>query len=817
MADDRHLREFAEIDYCLRKYYNEHFSSILSSTIKEVNQKKAEEFGKILKDTPSLAGAGMPDAAARYAILKSQNAEWGSKTTDDMMKMASDRMIDGKAQKDIGVIVEALQIKLVERLGKERYSELSAHFGRDLAHTMVISRLDDLMMEQVARSKLPKSSMDYIMKKGFSESLVGVLTRLQSMGNYTSTDAEISEMVEKMYNPSGAEKVAGHGVGFLLDTPSLGLWGSWSGKFIENSLGAALDGGFRVYDEMTREKVYSSKQLSEMVFGEKDYMDRVGSASRKVNAADADYVELINGYLDQKMVLPFNGHRASRNTAVFESVAEGSGSQALENVRSTLKEYGLAYLPQKKVPEWMMRKCSEETCIKNAGYYLGIAQEMNAKGRKSIRIGTREMTLKEVTQQAYDYARAADLKHQVVGPTEKERLIQGVEAGEAELSGMGLLNDQPRDVTDSQILQHIRASLHKNGLAYAPDKAWPKWMDAMSQDKLEYEAKRWRNIAVQMQNQKKTEQDFKGVGKMTLQDVAQRAYDYARAADVKFKADREERRTTKDMEEEWDRNMAAINAANEMPDQQTQRDPNIHYAVDMRDTEGQQAAYAKPAAQQYVYSYEPAPANGARRTQMTPETSKSWERHLDSLGLGSFSKFGSNLGSTIAMLPELMVGMFTGKIPGFSLKDNALPLGLLVMSLLFGRRMNPLLKFMMLGLGGAMLLNNAGKVLRGENTGSPERARTYRRYNDEPLSPRLSNVEMKGNTILADIDGVPTVLTIKSDRVLDAYNKGAIPLNTLCNAVLRSYDQMEVKTVQNYEKVASQQLEEQQLQVRGIR
>ena len=175
MADDRHLREFAEIDYCLRKYYNEHFSSILSSTIKEVNQKKAEEFGKILKDTPSLAGAGMPDAAARYAILKSQNAEWGSKTTDDMMKMASDRMIDGKAQKDIGVIVEALQIKLVERLGKERYSELSAHFGRDLAHTMVISRLDDLMMEQVARSKLPKSSMDYIMKKGFSESLVGVL------------------------------------------------------------------------------------------------------------------------------------------------------------------------------------------------------------------------------------------------------------------------------------------------------------------------------------------------------------------------------------------------------------------------------------------------------------------------------------------------------------------------------------------------------------------------------------------------------------------------------------------------------------------
>ena len=200
--------------------------------------------------------------------------------------------------------------------------------------------------------------------------------------------------------------------------------------------------------------------------------------------------------------------------------------------------------------------------------------------------------------------------------------------------------------------------------------------------------------------------------------------------------------------------------------------------------------------------------------QTTQKDIDGWGNLLEKSGLNGIGSLGSNIGSTIAMLPELMVGMFTGKIPGFSLKDNTIPLALLMMSLLFGKRMNPLLKFMMLGLGGAMLLNNASKVVRGETVGYDRSQKFYKRYEDEPLSPRLSNVEMKGNTILADIDGVPTILTIKSDRVLDAYNKGAIPLNTLCNAVLRKFDDMEVKTVQNYEQVAAQQMEEESQHVR---
>ena len=49
---------------------------------------------------------------------------------------------------------------------------------------------------------------------------------------------------------------------------------------------------------------------------------------------------------------------------------------------------------------------------------------------------------------------------------------------------------------------------------------------------------------------------------------------------------------------------------------------------------------------------------------------------------------------------------------------------------------------------------------------------------------------------------------------MDAYNKGAIPLNTLCNAVLRKFDDMDLKIVENYERVAAQEMEDQQQQVK---
>ena len=72
---------------------------------------------------------------------------------------------------------------------------------------------------------------------------------------------------------------------------------------------------------------------------------------------------------------------------------------------------------------------------------------------------------------------------------------------------------------------------------------------------------------------------------------------------------------------------------------------------------------------------------------------------------------------------------------------------------------------------------------------------------------------MQGNTVLADIDGRPCVITIKNTATLDAYLKGAIPDNALANACLRQYDRQMEAAAAAYERRAA----EHQEQGRGLR
>lgn len=818
MSEDKNIRQLAEVDYCLCKYYQDNMAGVLSSVVKDVKERQQKEMLEVSgRENP--ANAFIPASAQSINIHnEAHRMPWGSKTTDDMMEMAVDKMLaDPRIAHDMGILAQVWKLRIQEKLGVDKYNELSQNsLTGELAMDIVLARLNDLMIEQFAKSKLPSGTMDYIVQKGFRDSLLGMIPKVTE--NLSSADYQIKDMVDKLYDPSAGSRIAGTALSFALDAPTLLVGGGAVAKGVT----VAADLGLRAYhsyDEYKNAKKSSQEEFSKLFFGDEKGLETVVSEGRKVKGDESDTVGVINSKLNNKMLFSFNQQNAKSNIGQFIALCDGNGTYASELVTAFLSEKSLAYLPQKKVPDWMMRKCSEDMCIKNAGYYLSIADEMNKKGLSHIKVGSRDMTMKQVVQQAYDYSRAADLKHKAAPLSETDQLLERMNDNEAYMKSVGLLpedrKNQPSDVSDSLILNQIRSALHKNGLAYVPDKPWPKWMDSMSQDKLEYEAKRWRNIAVRMQSQKKDEQVFKGVGRMTLQDVAQRSYDYARAADAMIKDARQESQRTRQMDDEWDRNMAAINAALETPQDQGQyQDPNIRQAVDTLTPEQQQEQFRTYYQERYQPSSVP---QGQQPYQTTRKDIDGWGSLLEKSGLNGLGSLGSNLGSTIAMLPELIVGMFTGKIPGFSLKDNTMPLALLMMGFLFGKRMNPLLKFMMLGLGGAMLLNNASKAVRGESGGEGRSQKFYKRYEDEPLNPRLNNVAMKGNTILADIDGVPTVLTIKSDRVLDAYNKGAIPLNTLCNAVLRNYDGVAVGTVQNYERVVVQQMEEEEKQQIRIR
>lgn len=171
-----------------------------------------------------------------------------------------------------------------------------------------------------------------------------------------------------------------------------------------------------------------------------------------------------------------------------------------------------------------------------------------------------------------------------------------------------------------------------------------------------------------------------------------------------------------------------------------------------------------------------------------------WGGLFDSIGLTGFSDVFKNLGYVLAMLPDMMIGMFTGKTKSLSVQQNLLPIAAIVMGM-FVR--NPLLKMLLIGLGGANLLNKATHEILGE-TPSAKEVR-YRPYADERLNARISHPQLNGNLLVATIDGVPSTVTLQ-ESVVDAYQKGALPINTLANAVLAKYDEQRMEVEQNYER-----------------
>lgn len=192
-----------------------------------------------------------------------------------------------------------------------------------------------------------------------------------------------------------------------------------------------------------------------------------------------------------------------------------------------------------------------------------------------------------------------------------------------------------------------------------------------------------------------------------------------------------------------------------------------------------------------------------QQEQPERDNSNGWDGLLKNFGLDGFGDIGNNLGYVIAMLPDILVGMFTGKTQSLGLKDNMMPIA----SILTGMFVkNPLLKMTLIGMGGANLLNKAGhealankqegnesNVALGSNTNAVR----YKSYPDEPLNPRITNPVLQGNCLVATIDKVPYTIQLP-EHVVGAYQAGALPLNTLANSILAKSDQMRLVAGRSY-------------------
>ena len=208
--------------------------------------------------------------------------------------------------------------------------------------------------------------------------------------------------------------------------------------------------------------------------------------------------------------------------------------------------------------------------------------------------------------------------------------------------------------------------------------------------------------------------------------------------------------------------------------------------------EGQNTVDSPEEKKESALRKEVAPQSTEPQQQAAPQRTNvgGWQGILTGLGLNGLGDIGRNAGYILAMLPDMLLGMFTGKTQSLGIRDNLVPIAS-IMAGLFVK--NPLLKMTLIGLGGANLLNKAGHEQLAKQEGvqlqTVPQVR-YLQYEDEQMDPRIRDAQVRGNALIATLDGIPVTIALP-EKVIDAYNQGALPLGRLANAVLEKCDRLQ--------------------------
>ncbi len=615
-------------------------------------------------------------AVDRAKAVVDGTGKWNKLSVDDLVNHCTQKWSKDKSlQNDYSTFVLAFYSNLVAQNGGKESKKLAEY-----AESYVQNRFQALVIEQLARDKVPHSTAAYIAKKTFSDSLLAFV-----MPQYGLKDGELGDKVnakaDALYNPSAATKAAGFIGATLLDTATTGgLGGAGTAtKVALKGAGVAADFGIRTYLGHTSAKNWSNEEYakgdSKAVFGDENAFKKIQEGSGRYKKAGTEFIGEINSVLSRKIKVP---PLRSSDTIKKESNAlleahKGNSAKLANTIKADLSKQAISVNANAKVPAWMLNNSAKQNRALAASFYA-CAMEMSVKQQETRKFGGKKMTLQEVSQRAYDYARAAET---IDKKTHRQKTYLSAES----------------------------------------QKASDKWDEELA---------RLNAIG----NGNKTE---KGKG------------------------------------------VASYNTTSASPASTTAN------------------AGAPPYAQSTV-QYTQQQTQQSQSTNGMSSLTSGWGDALEQIGLNGFGDVTKNIGYVLAMLPDMLIGMFTGKNPNMKLEGNLMPLAA-IMGGLFVK--NPILKMLLLGFGGANLLNNAGHAAIKEATAKSNKAVTYKTYSDEPLNKRITSPVMKGSSMVAYIDGKPVVITI-SDNAVDAYERGNVPLNTLANAVLRKYDESNSLVASNY-------------------
>lgn len=682
MAKGNNYQSFSQVDYCIRQYYSRYMASTIVQEKKLIEKNQNKEFMDALdkEDNRSILAQAADNmhginSAYRAKMIADATGKWNKMSVDDLVKRCEDRWFkDKRFQNDYSTFVSAFYYNLVAQHGGKESKKLFEY-----AESYVQHRFQTLIIEQLAKEKVPRNTASYIAKKAFSDSLLAF-----TMPKFGLKDGELGEKVnskaEAMYNPSAITKAAGFAGATLLDTAVTGGFGSASTTIKATLKGVSIAGdyGLRTYLGHKSAKNWSNEEYaksdSKTVFGDENAFKKIQEGSAKYKKGSTEFINNINSALSRKIkIAPLSiSDKARKESNAMLVQHKGNSAKLLSTIKADFTKQCIPYNGNSQVPSWMLTKTSKQNRALASSFYA-LATEMSKEQKTWIKCGGKKMSFKEVSQRAYDYARAADA------------------------------------------IDKHHAQLNKRA---------------------------------------------------GFSSETQKALD------------------------DWDKNMAMINAVDAGASNHKKTKSYHATSSGVSSSTGTNSVTQSQGYNPYTQQPQQAPTGNATTSQTA-----GWGNALEQMGLSGFSDVSKNMGYVLAMLPDMLIGMFTGKNPNMKLEDNFLPL-----AAIFGGMFvkNPLLKMLLLGFGGANLFNNAGHAALKEGYAKTSRAVTYKTYSDEPLNKRISNPVMKGSSMVATIDGKPMVINI-SDNAVDAYERGNVPLNTLANAVLQKYDENNALASRNYE------------------
>ena len=725
----------------------------------------------------------------------------------------------------------------------------------DVAMNYVLAKLHDLTVRKFSRDNMPKSNMDYVWKKGFEDSLLKGIYNLAA-NPQSEFLSEIRHHGVENYKANTAMKLGARTVSSIIDAPlfaatggygtavaatkttvvDVGVRSAFEEGFVDKAVNALRPGkpGFalispigavilpRLFPNLlkdeTTENLTSIEAISVDIAGNKNYLDNLNNQSKGYRNKTSQNIYSINNSLRNKVSVSFNESISQSTFSKLLNKWKGDASLARESTRKTLNMYDIAYRSTAPVPAWM-NKVSEKDCIHYAARFLSYAVRMNKQGIDKLKVGSRTFTLDQIAQRAFDYANAAEKKmhfrkeHNLSvkpsHPTDNKRIQKPPFDYKAF-----------RDHREYDILSVI-------GNRVDSTRKIPSWMNNIKKQECLRLGNYFYLKATTAMQHKANGATVNGKW-LSNTILMQRAMDYYNAAAYKDFISRDQKASSRALYSSI-ANSSRVEvshfSSSKKPIQHSTANPSrVEVSHSSSSKKPVQHSTANPSKvevsnpspskkpvqhsedkskQQHHNSpqpimpsqadyYKETPTEKPVQTPLAGRSVSGWEGVLNKHNSNSFSDVSSNLGYVIAMLPDMLINMFTGKNQNFRMENNILPIAS-IFAAMFVK--NPLIKMLMVGLGGASLLKSAGTEVL--SYGNPNDNKVYKKYLDEPLNSRLSEPAIKGSSLFVDIDNIPMVINISKEAAI-AYRDGHLPLNTLANSVLVKYDQQKQTAETNY-------------------